>query len=123
MLHSRLFPLICVFSNVAIANNIKSLSPYPKAKWTVAVYMNGDNELEPSITGGEVNLSPASQSRSRARTTTYTAPGDFHTELAALGSNDDVHVVALVDRSPGYASNMDNWNNSRLYYVNKGNLL
>ena len=32
-------------------NNISDLKQYPKAKWTVAVYMNGDNDLETSITG------------------------------------------------------------------------
>ena len=46
--------------------------------------------------------------------------GDFHYELAKTGSNPDVHVVALVDRCPGYSSTMDDWSNSRLYYVNEG---
>jgi Clostripain family len=76
--------------------------------------MNGDNELEPSITGGVgLSLNPA-------RKTGKTVSGDFHSELAALGSNSDVHVVALVDRSPKYAKTQDNWCNTRLYYIEKG---
>jgi hypothetical protein len=83
---------------------------YPKAKWTVAVYMNGDNELETSITGGTT----------MEKGKEIVLPGDFHFELAAQGSNPDIHVVALVDRSPDYSTSMDNWNNSRLYYIKYG---
>jgi hypothetical protein len=109
---------------------IDSLQPYAKAKWTVAVYMNGDNELEPTITGGDVkSQGPVSmgyppksalwQNPRRTVNGTYTAKGDFHFELAVEGSNQDVHVVALVDRVPGYADNMDDWTNTRLYYIQK----
>ena len=108
LLFSYLISLVC--SSLAAESALSSLKAYPKAKWTIAVYMNGDNELEDSITGGtaidkgkEIEL-----------------PGDFHYELATPGSNVDVHIVALVDRSPEYASNMDNWTNSRLYYVGAG---
>jgi hypothetical protein len=117
--------LFCVVKSLPISD----LKIYPKAKWTVAVYMNGDNELEPTITGGEMTADflkktfPqgwSNPNRNLADGETYTAPGDFHTELAVDGSNEDVHVVALVDRTPGFADNMDDWTNTRLYYVRKG---
>lgn len=96
-------------------NDLKALPTFPKAKWTLGVYMNGDNNLEASITGG-----PTPPDERRGKTIeTYIAPGDFHFELADLGSTADVHVVALIDRTPGYSDAMDNWNNSRLYYVEK----
>lgn len=89
------------------AFDMSALTPKPKAKWTLAVYMNGDNDLEPSITGGKSFGQKLS--------------GDFVTELAALGSSENVHVVALLDRHPRYARNEDNWVNTRLYYVEKDN--
>ena len=97
-------------------NDLTTLQQYPKSKWTLGVYMNGDNNLEASITGGPT---PPDQKR-RKTLETYIAPGDFHFELADLGSTSDVRVVALIDRTPGYADNMDNWNNTRLYYVEQG---
>ena len=96
---------------------LSSLEPYPKAKWTVAVYMNGDNNLETSITGGKTKAKRFSKT---SEVEEYIHPGDFHTELAALGSNEDVHVVALVDRSPLYSTSMGNWTNTRLYYIEEG---
>jgi hypothetical protein len=112
--------VVCFFITLVRSLPIESLSPFPKAKWTIAVYMNGDNELEPSITGGEITVSKHKIFNNPSRKNlNYTAPGDFHTELAALGSNEDVHVVALVDRAVGYAENMDNWTETRLYYIRK----
>ena len=48
--------------------------PTPQAKWTVMVYISGDNNLEDYV----VN--------------------DIETELAPTGSSVDVQVVALADR-------------------------
>jgi len=104
---SRLLSFLLLLTvEVLLAIDMSSLIPKPKAKWTLAVYMNGDNELEPSITGG--------------RSFQQELSGDFVTELAALGSSENVHVVALIDRHPKYAKNEDNWFNTRLYYVEKG---
>jgi hypothetical protein len=44
--------LIGLLLPLAAGLDMASLKPYPRAKWTVAVYMNGDNELETCITGG-----------------------------------------------------------------------
>ena len=99
-------------------NYIEAFPILSRKKWTVAVYMNGDNELEPSITGGQQTPAVGYEAPTRRSYQTH-ARGDFHSELAQLGSSDDVHVVALIDRNPGYASNMDNWNNTRLYYISQ----
>lgn len=84
------------------------------ADWTVAVYMNGDNNLEVSITGG------FAYARRIIEKMKLFVKGDFHNELARPGSNENVHVVALVDRIPGYSSTMDNWTETRLYYIKPG---
>ena len=101
----------------AARNPISSLIPFSSKKWTVAVYMNGDNELESSITGGMHNINELRQHSSKLAIENN--GGDFHDELAFLGSDANVHVVALIDRTPGYAHNMDNWTNTRLYYIEK----
>ena len=35
----------------ALGGQVEDLPVQPKAAWTLVVYMNGDNDLEPSITG------------------------------------------------------------------------
>ena len=68
----------------------------PEAAWTVLVYMGGDNSLEPWITR------------------------DLDNEMAAVGSNADVQVVALADRGrhPGAADG--GWKGARVFHVTKG---
>ena len=70
--------------------------PAPQARWTVMVYMCGDNNLEPWITH------------------------DIDAEMAAVGSNADVQVVALADRSPGYSTDDGDWTGTLLFNVAKG---
>jgi hypothetical protein len=110
---------IALFSVQGLHSPLSSLSPYQTKKWTVAVYMNGDNELESSITGGVRYVSNATGVYA-LKEALNAGVGDFHDELAALGSTDNVHVVALIDRTPGYVRNMDDWTNTRLYYIEKG---
>ena len=71
-------------------------APSPRAKWTVMVYMSGDNDLE-----------------------SYVVP-DIETELALTGSNSDVEVVALVDRGPGYDTSYGDWQQTLLFHVTPG---
>ena len=52
--------------------------PAANAKWTVMVYISGDNNLEDYVVS------------------------DIETELAPTGSSANVQVVALADRAPGY---------------------
>jgi hypothetical protein len=70
--------------------------PAPTAKWTVMVYMSGDNNLEKWI------------------------PHDIDTELAAVGSNADVQVVALADRGRRPSAADGGWSGARLFHVTPG---
>jgi hypothetical protein len=65
--------------------------PPPPAKWTLMVYIVGDNNLDDYV------------------------PLDIETELAPAGSNEDVAVVALADR----AATAD-WTQTLLFYVTQG---
>lgn len=67
-----LLVLLATLSGTALA------APAPQAKWTVMVYISGDNNLEDYV----VN--------------------DIETELAPVGSSANVQIVALADRGPGY---------------------
>ncbi len=70
--------------------------PAPTAKWTVMVYMSGDNNLEDYVVK------------------------DIETELAPTGSSANVQVVALADRAPGYDTSRGNWETTKLYRVTQG---
>ena len=66
-----------------------------QAKWTYMIYMDGDNNLETSVTT------------------------DIENELAPFGSNKDVNVVVLADRIPEYADQAGDWTSTKLFYVTK----
>ncbi|GAB2832123.1 clostripain-related cysteine peptidase [Microbacterium insulae] len=70
--------------------------PEAEASWTFLVYMMGDTNLEPYAL-------------------------DDLTEMAAVGSSDELNVVAMVDRSPDYSSdgvlNLDDWEDTKLFEV------
>ena len=68
----------------------------PRAKWTVMVYMSGDNDLE------------------------YYVVSDIETELALIGSTDEVQVIALADRAPHYDKSRGDWQTTKLYHVTPG---
>jgi hypothetical protein len=65
------------------------------AKWTVMVYMSGDNDLEGYIVQ------------------------DLEQELAATGSSANVQVIALADRGPGYDTSYGDWQSTKLFRVTK----
>lgn len=65
-------------------------------KWTVMVYMVGDNELEE-----------------------YVIP-DIEQELAVTGSSQDVNVLVLADRAAGYDTSQGDWQSTKLFYVTQG---
>ncbi len=62
------------------------------ARWLVAVFMNGDNDLEGWVTQ-DLN------------------------ELEQVGSGDDVHVVVQADRIEGYSTTDGDWTGTRRYYI------
>jgi hypothetical protein len=70
--------------------------PRPKAKWTILAYYGGDNNLEPGL----IN--------------------DFHEFEEAGGSNEDIRIIALLDRSPEYDTSNGDWVGSRLYEIQGG---
>ena len=70
----------------------------PLAKWTVMVYMSGDNNLEPYIVK------------------------DLELELAAQGSTANVQITALADRGPGYDKSRGDWKTTKLYHPTQGML-
>jgi hypothetical protein len=70
--------------------------PATKAKWTVMVYISGDNNLEDYVVQ------------------------DIETELAAIGSSANVQVVALADRGPGYDKSYGDWQTTKLFHITKG---
>ena len=67
----------------------------PRAKWTVMVYISGDNDLD-----------------------FYVVP-DIELELAKLGSTTDVQVVALADRGPRNGASSGDWEGTLLFHVEK----
>ena len=73
-------------------------APPAPARWTVMVYMSGDNNLEDYIVK------------------------DIELELGLAGSNADVKIVALADRGPGYDTSRGDWQGTKLYYVTRGML-
>jgi Clostripain family len=70
--------------------------PAPQARWTVMVYMSGDNNLEDYIVK------------------------DIEEELGLQGSTADVQIVALADRGPGYDTTRGDWQGTLLYRVTPG---
>jgi hypothetical protein len=70
----------------------------PQAKWTVMVYMSGDNNLESYIVK------------------------DLELELAAQGSTANVQITALADRGPGYDKSRGDWKSTKLYHPTRGML-
>ena len=67
--------------------------PAPRAKWTVMVYISGDNNLEDYVVK------------------------DLELELAPTGSSANVQVVALADRGPGYDTSYDDWQTTEFFHV------
>ena len=84
--------LALVLGPVATAS---AASP-PQAKWTVMVYMSGDNNLEDYIVK------------------------DLELELSALGSTANVQVTALADRGPGYDKSRGDWQTTKLFHPTQG---
>jgi hypothetical protein len=89
--------LVTVFVLLTIlTGNVCAAPPAPKAKWTVMLYISGDNDLEDYVVG------------------------DIETELAPTGSSANVQIVALADRGPGYDTRYGDWQTTKLFHVTKG---
>ena len=91
------FPLLVVLFTLISAQSCTSpLPPATKAQWTVMVYIAGDNELEEYV----VN--------------------DIERELAFTGSSDEVQVLVLADRAPGYDTSRGDWQTTKLFHLTQG---
>ena len=73
-----------------------SAAPPAKAKWTVMVYISGDNDLESYVIS------------------------DIETELAPTGSTNGIQVVALADRGPGLSTGPNDWKTTEYFHVLPG---
>ncbi len=81
-----------------LAGSAVAAPPVSQAKWTVMVYISGDNHLEDYVVK------------------------DLELELAPTGSSANVQVVALADRGPGYDTSRGDWQTTKLYHVTQGML-
>jgi len=88
--------ILIVLGLAASLTGSVTAAPPTKAKWTVMVYISGDNDLEDFVVS------------------------DIETELAPTGSSPNVQVVALADRGPGYDNSRSDWQTTKLYHVTKG---
>ncbi len=61
-------------------------------RWTIMVYLDADNNLESA------------------------GISDFN-EMEMAGSTDEVAIIVLMDRHPGYDTSNDNWTGARIYLV------
>jgi hypothetical protein len=80
----------------AVAAPAVTMAAAPQAKWTVMVYMSGDNNLEDYIVK------------------------DLELELAAQGSTANVQITALADRGPGYDKSRGDWQTTKLFHPTQG---
>jgi len=75
---------------------VADAAPATPARWTIMVYMSGDNNLEDYIVK------------------------DIEQELGLAGSDANVKVVALADRGPGYDTSRGDWQSTKLFYATQG---
>ena len=94
---TRLFMILAsVFVLMALITGAASAAPTARAKWTVMVYISGDNNLEDYVVK------------------------DIELELAPTGSSSDVQIIALADRGPGYDTSRGDWQTTKLFHVTQG---
>jgi hypothetical protein len=79
-----------------VTGSVSAAPPAPQAKWTVMVYIAGDNNLEDYVVK------------------------DLELEFGAVGSNADVQIVALADRAPGYDTSRGDWQGTKIFHVTQG---
>ena len=85
-----------LFALLTTVTGAAQAAPAAQAKWTVMVYISGDNNLEDYVVK------------------------DLELELAPTGSSANVQVVALADRGPGYDISRGDWQTTKLFHVTTG---
>lgn len=96
MRKSSTFTFVLLIVLLVTLTGTVAAAPPAQAKWTVMVYISGDNNLEDYVVL------------------------DLENELAPTGSSADVQVVALADRAPGYDTSRGDWQTTKLYHVTQG---
>ena len=66
-----------------------------KVDWTFMVYMDGDNNLESAAINDIL-------------------------EMSSVGSNENLSIVVMLDRSEGYDTTYGDWVDTRIFYITKG---
>jgi len=97
-MRTRTYWCILGVAAISLMTGTAWAAPPAPARWTVMVYMSGDNNLEDYIVK------------------------DIELELGLAGSNAEVKIVALADRGPGYDTSRGDWQGTKLYYVTRGML-
>ena len=92
-IQSALTTLVIFILLSTLTGTVHAAPPAARAKWTVMVYISGDNNLEDYVVQ------------------------DIETELAPTGSSADVQVVALADRGPGYDTSYGDWQTTEFFHV------
>jgi Clostripain family len=92
-----LFTFASVIVLLAGLTGTAGAAPAPRAKWTVMVYISGDNNLEDYVVK------------------------DLELELAPPESTTGVQVVALADRGPGFDTSYDDWQTSEFFHITSEN--
>lgn len=88
----RALSLLAAFLLVIV---LAPAAPAQEKDWTILVYMDADNNLEPA------------------------GIADF-LELSSVGSDANVNVVVQIDRAAGFDSTNGDWTDTRRYYVTPG---
>jgi len=90
--------LVCIAAmlGTALSAPVSSYAGPAVAKWTFMVYVAADNNLE------------------------HWFVQEFDKEYGNIGSDDNVKIVLLADRAPGYAKQAGNWEDTRFFYVELG---
>lgn len=85
----KLILKICILAHLSL---FLSLQAYCLAKWTIMLYLDGDNNLERN------------------------AINDF-LEIASIGSNSQVNFIIQFDRISGYDTRYGNWTNTQRFRI------
>ncbi len=95
-MRTRIGFLLSLVLSTMLVGVVDAAPPPAPARWTVMVYMSGDNNLEDYVVK------------------------DIEQELGRAGSNADVKVIVLADRGPGYDTSRGDWQSTKLFYVTQG---
>jgi Clostripain family len=87
--------VVAVIATLIVPSVAVHAAPF-RAKWTLMVYMSGDNNLEDYVVR------------------------DLESELSALGSTASVQITALADRGPGYDKSRGDWQTTKLFHPTGG---